>query len=418
MTSMKLRMMALFVVMFAALSVGAVMADGGHEAETKFTGVVESLPATAGFIGDWKVGGKTVHVTSATEIEQEDGKVAVGATVKVEGATRSDGSIDARQIEVKEAAAGSDDDSDDDSADLEFMGKIESLPSTAGFIGDWKVSGRTVHVTSSTRIEQEDGPVAVGAMVKVEGTKRADDSVDAEEIEVKGAEAEPEPEDDMKLTGTIESLPATAGFIGDWKVSGKTVHVTASTKIETHDGAIALGAMVEVEGLLKTDGSIDAHKIEVKDNVSELKGTIELLPGTTGFIGDWKVSGKTVHVSSATKLDQEHGAIVLGAAVEVKGTMRADGSIDATRIEVKSSSSSSGDSTGEGESAKVKGAIESLPAGSLIGDWTISGKTVHVVSSTKLKDEHGAFTVGTRVKVKGFRMSDGSVVATKIQSRD
>src|SRR6185369_2545116 len=98
MASMKLRMMALFVVMFAALSVGAVMADGGHEAETKFTGVVESLTATAGFIGDWKVGGKTVHVTSATEIEQEDGKVAVGATVKVEGATRSDGSIDARQI--------------------------------------------------------------------------------------------------------------------------------------------------------------------------------------------------------------------------------------------------------------------------------------------------------------------------------
>ena len=416
MTSMKLRMIALFVVMFAAFSVGAVLADGSHE--LKFTGVVESLPATAGFIGDWKVGGKTVHVTGATEIQQQDGKVAVGAAVKVEGATRSDGSIDARQVEVKEAAAGSDDGSDDHSADLEFMGKIESLPGTAGFIGDWKVSGRTVHVTMSTRIEQEDGAVAVGATVKVEGTKRADDSVDAEDIEVKGAEGEPEPEDDMKLTGTIESLPATAGFTGDWKVSGKTVHVTASTKIETHDGAVALGAMVEVEGLLKTDGSIDAHKIEVKDNVAELKGTIELLPGTTGFIGDWKVSGKTVHVSSATKLNQEHGAIALGATVEVKGTMRADGSIDATTIEVKSSSSSSGDSTGEGESAKVKGAIEALPAGSLIGDWKISGKTVHVVSSTKLKDEHGAFAVGTRVKVKGLRMSDGSVVATKIQSLD
>jgi len=416
MTSMKLRMIALFVVMFAAFSVGAVLADGSHE--LKFTGVVESLPATAGFIGDWKVGGKTVHVTGATEIQQEDGKVAVGAAVKVEGATRSDGSIDARQVEVKEAAAGSDDGSDDHSADLEFMGKIESLPGTSGFIGDWKVSGRTVHVTMSTRIEQEDGAVAVGATVKVEGTKRADDSVDAEDIEVKGAEGEPEPEDDMKLTGTIESLPATSGFIGDWKVSGKTVHVTASTKIETHDGAVALGAMVEVEGLLKTDGSIDAHKIEVKDNVAELKGTIELLPGTTGFIGDWKVSGKTVHVSSATKLNQEHGAIALGATVEVKGTMRADGSIDATTIEVKSSSSSSGDSTGEGDSAKVKGAIEALPAGSLIGDWKISGKTVHVVSSTKLKDEHGAFAVGTRVKVKGLRMSDGSVVATKIQSLD
>jgi cytoskeletal protein CcmA (bactofilin family) len=425
MTSTRLRMIALLAVMFAALSVGAVLADGSHE--TKFTGVIESLPGTAGFIGDWKVSGKTVHVTSATQIQQDDGKVAVGATVKVEGATRTDGSIDARQVEVKEAASGGDDggsgsgDGSDDSSDLEFTGQIDSLPSTAGFIGDWKVSGRTVHVTSSTRIEQEHGAVAVGAMVRVEGTKRADDSVDAEEIEVNGAQSGPgeDPDPEMKLTGTIESLPGTAGFIGDWKVSGKTVHVTASTHIETHDGAVALGAMVEAEGLLRTDGSLDARQIEVKDNVSELKGTIELLPGTTGFIGDWKVSGKTVHVSSTTTLDREHGAIALGAMVEVKGTMRADGSIDATRIEVKSSSSSSGpgDSV-EGESAKVKGAIESLPAASSIGDWTISGKLVHVVSSTKLNDEHGAFAIGTRVKVKGIRMSDGSVVATKIQSRD
>jgi hypothetical protein len=40
---------------------------------------------------------------------------------------------------------------------------------------------------------------------------------------------------------------------------------------------------------------------------------------------------------------------------------------------------------------------------------------VHVISSTKLKPEHGAFTIGTRVKIKGTPMTDGSVVATKIQ---
>ncbi|NOZ27595.1 MAG: hypothetical protein GXP39_06015, partial [Chloroflexi bacterium] len=49
---------------------------------------------------------------------------------------------------------------DDD--EYEFRGTVESLPSS-GLIGDWVVSGRTVHVSAETRIDQEDGPVAVGA---------------------------------------------------------------------------------------------------------------------------------------------------------------------------------------------------------------------------------------------------------------
>src|SRR2546425_233348 len=64
-----------------------------HGNEEKFTGVIENLPNTAGSIGDWRVSGRTVHVTGSTRIEQEDGRVAVGATVKVEGTTRSDNSF-------------------------------------------------------------------------------------------------------------------------------------------------------------------------------------------------------------------------------------------------------------------------------------------------------------------------------------
>src|SRR5215510_8269477 len=43
---------------------------------------------------------------------------------------------------------------------------------------------------------------------------------------------------------------------------------------------------------------------EDDDNDFEFRGVIEALPNTPGFIGDWKVSGRTVHVSAATKLDQ------------------------------------------------------------------------------------------------------------------
>lgn len=313
--------------------------------------------------------------------------------------------------------------------ETEFTGTVQSLPSN-GFIGDWTIGGRTVHVTTSTRVNEEDGHITVGAVVKVEGRNRSDNSVDATEVELRqagsgggsGSGGSGGDNNGMKFKGTIESFPS--GFVGDWRIGGRTIHVTASTRIETNDGPVAVGAFVEVEGTLRADGSMDAVKIEVKSNPAggdgrdELKGTIESLPNTQGFIGDWRVAGRTIHVSTATIIDTEHGAVVVGAFVEVHGTQQTDGSINATRIEVNPSSGGGGDTT-EGQPTGFKGTIQALPGtANLIGDWTINGRTVHVISSTKLRSEHGPFAVGVRVKVKGLQMSDGSVVATKIQVRD
>ena len=306
--------------------------------------------------------------------------------------------------------------------ETEFTATVESLPS-GGFVGDWQVGGRTIHVTSSTLINEEDGRITVGATVKVEGRNRADNSVDATEIELRQAgSGGGSGSGEAKFKGTIESFPA--GFVGDWQVGGRTIHVTAATRIETNDGPVAVGAFVEIEGSMRADGSMDARKIEVKSNPAggdgrdELKGTIESLPSTPDLVGDWRISGRTVHVSSATIIDREHGAVAVGAFVEVHGTQQADSSINATRIEVNPGVSGGGSGSGEGQPAGFKGTVEALPSGGFIGDWTISGRTVHVVSSTRLKTEHGAFAAGVRVKVKGLLMSDGSVVATKMQVRD
>jgi hypothetical protein len=319
--------------------------------------------------------------------------------------------------------------------EVKFSGAVESMPAS-GRAGDYRIAGRTVHVTNSTEIEEEDGRLALGAIVKVEGRERSDGSVDATEMEVKqdasgsgngggngngngggNGGGDDRGQGEVKFKGTVESFPNTAGFTGNWVIGGRTVRASASTQIKTEDGPVAVGAFAEVEGAQQPDGSIDAREIDIKSNVGggdgrhELKGVIEEVP--SGLIGDWRVSGRTVHVTSSTFVDQEHGAAVAGALVEVKGTMQPDGSITATKIEVKVSLDTSG------QGGNFKGTIESLPAGaSLIGDWTISGRIVHVISSTRLKDEHGPFTVGTRVKVKGIRMADGSIVATRVQVRD
>jgi Domain of unknown function (DUF5666) len=315
--------------------------------------------------------------------------------------------------------------------EIKFTGVVESMPSS-GRAGDYKVAGRIVHATTSTRIEEEDGRLAVGATVKVEGTQRADGSVDATEIEVKqgasgggnsgpgnggGNGGDDRGQGEVKFKGTITSLPGTAGFVGDWVIGGRTVHVTASTRIETEGGPVATGAFAEVEGAQLPDGSMSATKIEIESNVAggdgrdELHGVIQQVPA--GIIGDWVVSGRTVHVTASTFIDQEHGAVVVGALVEVNGVLQPDGSINATKIEVKVGADESG------RSGNFKGTIQNLPASAdLTGDWTISGRTVHVISTTQLKGEHGRFVVGARVKVKGMSMADGSVVATRVQARD
>src|SRR5262245_32690133 len=300
----------------------------------------------------------------------------------------------------------------DDDNEFEFTGTVLSLPTTPGFIGDWVVSGIKVHVTSATEIEQDDGVVKVGAMVKVEGTKRSDGSVDASQIEVKEAENE---DNEVEFKGTIQSFPP--GLIGDWQVGGRTIHVTSATKIEMEEGPVAVGAFVKVEGTQRPDMSIDAAKIEVLSNPSgddgrnELEGVIQSLP-VGGLIGDWIVSGHVVHVTAATIIDIEHGPVVVGAHVEVKGTIRADTSIDATKIEVEENEQEDHSPT------RLKGSIQSLPhTRDMTGDWMVNTTTVHVTTSTRLNSDHG-FTVGGHVKVKGMQRADGSIDARMIKSRD
>lgn len=69
----------------------------------KLTGVIEQLPAT-GLIGTWKVAGRSFAVRSSTEINQEKGRVALGALVSVEGEGTYNGLPLAKKVVVQQAA--------------------------------------------------------------------------------------------------------------------------------------------------------------------------------------------------------------------------------------------------------------------------------------------------------------------------
>lgn len=380
-------------------------ASGGSDDES-FYGTIQSLPAS-GFVGDWAVGGKTIHVTAATVIDQERGAAAVGAYVEVKGTTRGDGSIDASKIEVKTGAPGG----GGGTGSVQFNGVIESRP--AGSTGDWVIGGRTVHVASSTVVDEEHGPAKPGALVEVHGTGRSDGSVDATRIEVQsgtgggvGGES--------SFLGFVEARPA--GAVGDWLVGGTTVHVSSTTVLKQELGAAVVGAAVEVKGTRRSDGSLDALVIEVKSPASggagsaHFYGVLQALPAS-GLLGDWTVGGKTIHVAASTSLNQEDGTFTVGAFVEVEGTARGDGSIDAARVELRA-----GGGVGPGALTQLEGPVEALPAtAGFLGDWRVGGKTVRVSSATRVGQNDGPVALSAFVHAKGLLQADGSVNASEVE---
>jgi len=306
-----------------------VKQGSGGGSNSNFSGNVEELPATAGRLGDWRIAGVIVHVASTTLIKQENGTVAVGVRVQVEGSRRADSSVDAFKIEVESETGAN--------GQGEFRGTIESLPSAAGRIGQWSVSGRKVNVTASARIKPDNATVAIGFVVQVKGVFRQDGSIDATEIEVKsnggGGSF-------IEFGGVVETLPGTAGQIGAWMVSGRRVNVAATTKIEQESGPVAIGSTVEVKGALLPDGSVNAVKVEIENDADPNKffGKIEALPSALNLIGDWRVGGRTVRVNASTRIERKYGLVAVGAFVEVRGAPQSDGSINATKIEVKQGS--------------------------------------------------------------------------------
>jgi Domain of unknown function (DUF5666) len=70
----------------------------------------------------------------------------------------------------------------DEPAEIHFEGVIQQLP-VGPLLGIWMVSQRAVIVTEATTLEEEDGPIRVGAKVDVKGFPQPDGSIMATNIE-------------------------------------------------------------------------------------------------------------------------------------------------------------------------------------------------------------------------------------------
>ncbi|MFO7945144.1 MAG: DUF5666 domain-containing protein [Anaerolineales bacterium] len=174
----------------------------------------------------WNVGGFDVLVNQDTELE---GKLTVGARVKVEGMTQEDGSILAAEITLLS------DEEDYDYEEMEAYGILESMTEDS-----LVVDGMTYLITPEIEFDDE---VEVGDYVAVEYYENQDGDLILLEIELEDYDYE-----EMEAYGTLESMTDDSLV-----VDGMTYLITPETEF---DDEVEVGDYVAVEYYENQDGDL------------------------------------------------------------------------------------------------------------------------------------------------------------------
>ena len=194
--------------------------------------------------------------------------------------------------------------------------------------------------------------------------------------------------------------------LGNWTVNGIVIAIDPDTEIE---GGLAVGQSVEIEGVLKKDGTILALEIETEDeddvvsSRTELKGIFQGIDEETG---KWIISGNLVEVGPGTDSD---GLPFVGQRVKVEAIVQEDGALLAREIE---NAGGSEDEDDDSKEVKIDCTFLGVDAD---GKWIVNGTSVLIDPLTQVK---GAPTVGERIKIKGRSKRTASSWRKKLRERD
>lgn len=157
-----------------------------------------------------------------------------------------------------------------------------------------------------------------------------------------------------EIEGLVQALDAGAGTLTvlDQRLGAVVVHTDADTVVRNGDTAIPLsqiqvGMRVHVKALQQDDGSFLATEVLLQNQnvggMREVSGTVSSVDSGAGsFVLDaGGGTSVTIQTDSSTHYQKRGGSgsfadIVTGAAVDVKGVLRSDGTILARQIRVES----------------------------------------------------------------------------------
>jgi len=296
-------------------------------------------------------------------------------------------------------------------------------------LGSVVVGGTTYEVVpGTTSITVDDSPdrpeteLEVGDYVEIRSTFNDDGATTT--FTADSIEALESVEGPVDLPASVIDGPDT----GTLSVLGQTVRVTPRTILDNArfdvDGLNGLvdGEYLEVHGLRRPDGSVDASQIEGKDplltDVIELTGIItDAMPATDRFM----INGLTVTYTLAGLQDFGGREPEVGDLVEAKGTpagLTAGPILAADSVELKTRGLPGGLAGADDDRAEVEGFIESCaPAPPACNSFMIDGVAVQLAASVNYQPAslgQADLVDGIKIEAEG-RLAGGVLIANQIE---
>ena len=311
--------------------------------------------------------------------------------------------------------------------EAQLEGRVESLPPTQPAL-TFKAAGRTVTTNASTRFvdgsqTRSFSDLRIGMRIHAKGSM-AGDSFTAAVVELQNSNTSLP----VNVNGIIDTLTGTAAAF-QFKIGSRLVKGDAQTAFfgdgDTPDSFATLkeGSRVEVKGEQRDD-FVYATRIHIngsddddddddggQDSSASIHGTLNVIAG--GFPNFVLTVGTTtVRTSAGTEVKrkgdvQTLNELKVGMSVHVIGVRQSNGSIDARRIEINDDATG-GEFEIEGAAGGVKGTCPSV-------EFSVNGFSIKTSGATTF--EGGACSSlksGDKVTVKGTRLADGTVAATKV----
>jgi hypothetical protein len=330
-------------------------------------------------------GGATSTLSGENEVR---GRVAEGEVVTVRGVLDDGGtSGQATEIEVHHSVEG----------EVEAKGP-----------GVVVVAGTTVSVDDSTRVADRNGnplvsdDILVGERVEISGHDDGRGGVRATSVQESAQAAGSERELRawvVAVSGTLVDLSFSSGGPAAVRVDVGGISPAP---------AVTAGTFVEVRTVGPADGSgvYTATSIHAEDDLRpqaadrvEVEGIVTALDAGGFTVGSQRVATTATTSFRGGTLDD----LVVGVGLEVEGTLRADGVLEAREVKFR-------------PSARVEANASAVDAAA--GTFQVLGLVVHVTPSTELRNlaSLGSLAAGAYVQVRGYPTLDGAGLnATRVE---
>ena len=382
-----------------------------------------------------------VHIRDLTEI---DGEIVVGVGVKVLAIIMDDGTLVAKEIDVREHDTDVDEDGEREAV------RIDGIIDLVNDDGTIVVNGITIvlrpRITAGRMLTE-------GLEIRAFGVFQDDGSLLAGRI--RGGHVDDDDRDETeRIRGTIEEVIIDGDLVVAIVVDGRTIHIQALTEI---DSPLRPGVNVVVE-VIATDRGLVAKEIdqdrrgrrdgtvsgEAKDrrgseradgaNASDDSDSLRELNGIVIAYTDGLVvlrGGRTVAINAGTRID---GELYIGAEVEIKLVIHESGLLVAKRIEVTESDDESeveeselgneaevdddeSDDESDGPEIETQREVDVKLEG-IVREFSSTRLVIRNVATVLINRDteiDGDLYEGAVVEVRAVRRSDGTYVAVKIK---